>query len=198
VVDATALRYERSITIGGLPGTGTTTACRLLRERTGLHYVYAGQMFRDMARQHNMSLEQFGRYCEEHPEIDRRLDDEEQVELLRGPPILLEGRMSGVLAARNELAAFKVWFTCDPWVRAERIVKREGGDVEDRMAEMRRREESEKKRYLAYYNYDTADLSPYDQVIDTTKIPPEEVVKQLLDAYHEPPKTKKKWYEFWR
>lgn len=190
-------RFDRSITIGGLPGTGTTTACKGLRDQTGLHYVYAGQMFRDMARQHGMTLEQFGRYCEEHPEVDRRLDDV-QIELLRGPPILLEGRMSGVLAARAKLPAYKVWFTCDPWVRAERIVKREGGEVEDRMAEMRRREESEKKRYLSYYQYDTSDLSPYDLVLDTTKLPPDEVVHEVLRQYRTPTAPAKKWYEFWR
>ena len=189
--------FDRSLTIGGFPGTGTTTACKLLREQTGLHYVYAGQMFRDMARQHGMSLEQFGRYCEEHPEIDRRLDDE-QIELLKGPPILLEGRMSGVLAARANVSAFKVWFTCDPWIRAERIVNREGGEVEARMAEMRRREESEKKRYQAYYGYDTGDLSPYDLVLDTSHIPPDEVVKRILNGYQAPPRAPKKWYEFWR
>lgn len=196
-MDAGTLRYDRSITIGGLPGTGTTTACRLLRDATGLHYVYAGQMFRDMARQHGMSLEQFGRHCEEHPEVDRRLDDE-QLELLRGPPILLEGRMSGVLAARGNIPAYKVWFTCDPWVRAKRIVDREGGDVDDRMAEMRRREESEKKRYLAYYGYDTGDLSAYDLVLDTSNIPPDEVVRQVLQGYRRPPPSPKKWYQFWR
>jgi CMP/dCMP kinase len=179
-------RYERSITIGG----------RSLKDKTGLHYVYAGQMFRDMARQHNMSLEQFGRYCEEHPEVDKRLDDE-QLELLRGPPILLEGRMSGVLAARAGLPAFKVWFACDPWVRAERIVKREGGEVEDRMAEMRRREESEKKRYLAYYNYDTGDLSAYDLVVDTTQLTPEAVVERVLSSYHAHA-APKKWFQFWK
>ncbi len=189
--------FDRSITIGGLPGTGTTTACTFLREQTGLHYVYAGQMFRDMARQQGMSLEQFGKYCEEHPEIDRRLDDE-QLELLKGTPLLLEGRMAGVLASRANLTAYKVWFTCDPWVRAERIVNREGGDAESRMAEMRRREESEKIRYQAYYGYDTGDLSPYDMVLDTSNIPPDEVVRRVLEGYHTPPPSPKKWYQFWR
>lgn len=189
--------FDLSITIGGLPGTGTTTACKSLEKETGLRYVYAGQMFRDMAKEHKMSLEQFGRYCEEHPEMDRRLDDR-QLQLLLGPPILLEGRMSAVLAARNNVPAFKVWFTCDPWERAERIVKREGGDAEDRMAEMRRREESEKKRYLAYYNYDTADLSVYDLVLETTSLSPEQVVQAVLDRYQEHRHPTKRWFQFWR
>ena len=192
-----APRADRTITIGGLPGTGTTTACARLKDVTGLPYVYAGQIFRDMAKAHDMSLEQFGRFCESHPEMDRQLDAR-QLELLRGPALLLEGRMSAVLAHREGLAVYKVWFTCDPWVRAERIVEREGGDVEDRMAEMRRREESEKKRYWEYYQYDTGDLSVYDLVLDTTKLDPDGVVEAVVQGYAAPAQPPKRWFEFWK
>src|SRR5687767_13881567 len=99
----------RHLTIGGLPGTGTTTACRTLEKLSRLRYVYAGRIFRDMAKAKNMTLEQFGRYCETHPEGDKTLDDQ-QIQLLKGPPILLEGRMSGFLAHRETLPAYKVWF----------------------------------------------------------------------------------------
>lgn len=186
----------RHLTIGGLPGTGTTTACKTLEHDTGLRYVYAGQIFRDMAKAKNMTLEQFGRYCETHPEADRSLDDQ-QIELLKGPAILLEGRMSGFLAHRERLPAYKVWFTCDPWVRAQRIVNREGGDVEDRMEESRRREESERTRYLAYYNWDPTDLSVYDMVIDTSHKTPEEVVEEVLRGYRAPSEPSKPWWKFW-
>lgn len=189
--------YTRHITIGGLPGTGTTTACGRLQEITKLRHVYTGQFFRGMAKARNMTLEQFGRYCEEHPEVDRELDAK-QVEFLRGAPVLLEGRLAGYLSWRERIPAYKVWCTCDPWVRAERIVDREGGDVEDRMAEMRRREESEKTRYHAYYGYDNADLSPYDLVLDTTHLTPHEVVGRVLAGYGAPPARPHRWYEFWR
>jgi cytidylate kinase len=187
---------KRHLTIGGLPGTGTTTACQNLKDRLGLPFVYAGQIFRDLAKEHHMTLEQFGRYCEEHPEIDRKLD-EHQVRLLRQPdPILLEGRLSGFLAHRENIPAFKVWFTCDPWVRAERIVQREGGDVEDRMAEMRRREESERKRYIAFYGYDPSDLSVYDHVLDSTSLTPKEVVDQVVKNYEAGPAARA-WWNLW-
>lgn len=193
-----AARFDRTITIGGLPGTGTTTACRTLQRTTGLRYVYAGQIFRDMAAERRMTLEQFGRYCEEHPEMDRSLD-ERQLQLLRGPPLLLEGRLSGFLAHREKLPSYKVWFTCDPWIRAERIVKREGGEVEDRMAEMRRREESEKIRYVKFYGYDPADLSVYDLVIDSSQLTPEQVVDTLLAGYDTPAApTRRPWWRFWK
>lgn len=186
----------QSITVGGLPGTGTTTACHTIAERTKLPYVYAGAIFREMAKEQKMTLEAFGAYCEQHPEVDRALDDR-QVQILRGPPVLLEGRLSGFLAARERIPAHKVWLTCDPWVRSDRIVNREGGDREARMEEMRRREESEQKRYRSYYGFDLGDLSVYDAVIDTTRMTPEEAVREVLKGY-ERGSRRRGWWPFGR
>jgi cytidylate kinase len=47
------------ITIGGLPGTGTTTIARLISEKYGLNHVCAGFIFRDMAKENNMTLKEF-------------------------------------------------------------------------------------------------------------------------------------------
>jgi len=58
------------VTISGLPGSGTTTVAKLLEKKTGITYVYSGDIFRRMAKKHNMSLEDFGIYCEKHKEVD--------------------------------------------------------------------------------------------------------------------------------
>jgi CMP/dCMP kinase len=139
-----------------------------------------------------MTLEQFGAYCEAHPEVDRALDAY-QAELLKGDPILLEGRLSGYLAYRDRMPAYKVWFTCDAYVRGRRLVDREGGELESRMAEMRRREESERKRYLAYYGYDINDLSVYDLVLDTSELSKERVVEAVVRGYDAFRKPRKWW-----
>ena len=47
------------ITVAGGPGTGTTTLCKLLAKRLGVPHVYAGQIFRDMARERGMDVVQF-------------------------------------------------------------------------------------------------------------------------------------------
>lgn len=188
------MEWPRTITIGGLPGTGTTTACRTLSERSGLKWVYVGEIFRQMAAEHQMSLAEFGAYAEQHHDVDRELDAR-QVQLLQGPPILIEGRLSGFFAYRDRVPAFKVWFTCDPHVRARRIVGREGGEVDERMAEMRRREESERKRYMAIYGYDPHDLSVYDLVLDTSELSKDAVVGSIEGAYRRSTK-KRPWWRF--
>jgi CMP/dCMP kinase len=185
----------RTLTIGGYPGTGTTTACRALEKHLGLTHVYAGQIFREQAAKMGMTLEQFGAYAEAHPEIDQALDAR-QAEILRGPPVILEGRLSGFLAFRDKVPAFKVWFTCDPYVRARRLVEREGGDADAKMAEMRRREDSERRRYLQFYGYDVHDLSVYDLVLDTTELTRDSVVDAVLGAYGRAPRTRP-WWKVW-
>lgn len=191
-----AARFDRTLTIGGLPGTGTTTACRALSQRTGLEHVYAGQRFRDLAQASGMTLAEFSAYAEDHPDIDHQLDAWQAEILARGKPVILEGRMSGYLAYRDRRPAYKVWFTCDPYVRGRRLVEREGGDVEEMMERMQRREASEHKRYLEFYGYDSHDFDVYDLVLDTTELPKEAVVEAVLKGYEK--SRRPRWWPFRR
>lgn len=172
------------ITVGGLPGSGTTTTCRLLKEKLGLDYVYAGQIFRELAREHSMTLAAFGRYCEDHPEVDRELDAR-QVEFMRSGDLIIEGRLSGWLSQENDIPALTVWLWAPVDVRAKRLVAREGGDLGERKQEMLEREFSEAKRYKSFYGVDIDDQSIYDLVIHTEDKPPERVVEIILGALEE-------------
>lgn len=118
-----------SITISGMPGSGKSTVAELLKDKLGLRYVYSGMIFRETAKKYNMSLEEFGKYCEKNSKIDKELDDR-QLEILRKGGVILEGRLSGWLAHRNKIPAFKVSLVADLDTRAQRIVKREEGSIE--------------------------------------------------------------------
>ena len=39
------------ITIGGLPGSGTTTVSRILSEKLNLEWISAGKIFRELAKE---------------------------------------------------------------------------------------------------------------------------------------------------
>jgi len=169
-----------SITIGGLPGSGTTTVAKILKEKLGLPYVYAGDMFREMAKEYGMTLAEFSSYCERHPEIDRELDKKQELILALGN-VILEGRLAGWISYRNNIPAFKIWLECDEDERIRRVVEREGGEFEDVKKQIREREKSEKKRYMDFYGIDMGDLSIYDVVIDTTSIPPQKVVEKIIE-----------------
>jgi cytidylate kinase len=66
-----------TITISGTPGSGKSTVAILLEKKLGIKYVYSGMIFRDLAKKHKMSLEDFGRFCEKNPSVDKELDDQQ-------------------------------------------------------------------------------------------------------------------------
>ena len=167
------------ITVGGPPGSGTSTLCRLLMERTNLRYIYAGQLFRDQAMERGMTLMEFSTLCLEDPSIDRKLDDV-MLEEARAGEAILEGRMIGPLCAKNAIASLKVYVDADPVERARRVMERDGGTLEDVVRTMEMREDLEKKRYVRYYGIDPTDTSWYDIVIDSTHHRPEQVLEIVM------------------
>jgi CMP/dCMP kinase len=168
-----------TITISGTPGSGKSTVAELLHEKTKIPYVYTGMIFRNLAKDYKMCLEEFGRYCESHEHIDHELD-ERQIEILKTGNVILEGRLSGWLAFNHNIDAVKIMIDADERIRAARIVNREEGTVGQQLEEMRRRQESERKRYQLYYGIDLLDTSIYDLVIDSTEKTPDEVVSLII------------------
>ncbi len=168
------------ITVGGPPGSGTSTVCRILSERTGFKYVYAGEIFRNLARERDLSLLEFGRICENDPEIDRTLD-ERMLELARsGENMILEGRMIGPLCKMENIVSLKVFIYADKELRARRLMERDGGVLGEVIENMGKRELSERKRYEDFYGVDPEDHVHYDIVIDSSKLTPEDEVDLIV------------------
>ncbi|HHD16720.1 MAG TPA: cytidylate kinase [Euryarchaeota archaeon] len=169
------------ITVGGPPGSGTSTVCGILKERTGFKYVYAGKIFRKMAKDEGKSLEEFQRICEKDPSIDIELDRKMLDKAKSGEDLILEGRMIGPLCKKESIPSFKVYIFADTGIRARRLVERDGGSMEAVIEKMKERERSEAKRYMTYYGMDPGDLSLYDLAIDSSHLSPEEEVSLILE-----------------
>jgi len=172
------------ITISGNPGSGKTTVAKLLEKELDIKYIYSGMIFRDLAKEYKMSLEEFGKYCEEHKNIDVELDNR-QIEVLKKGNVILEGRLAGWLAYKNKIPAFKISIIADLDTRAKRVVNREKGNIEKKKKEIIERERSESTRYKKYYNIDLKDNSIYDIVIDSSNKTPEEIVDIILKEMRE-------------
>jgi predicted cytidylate kinase len=169
-----------AITISGLPGSGTTTVAELLQKKLGWKHVNMGKIFRELAEEHRMKLQEFEEYCEENPQIDREIDKKQEKILMEGN-VILESRLAGWIAHIKKIPALKVWIDCEEEERVKRIINREGGDFFEKKKEMKEREESEKRRYKKFYGIDLDDKSIYDVIIDSTNLKPEEIVKKILD-----------------
>ena len=149
------------VTVGGHPGSGKTTLSRKVRDAFRMEYVCAGQVFREMAEEKGVSLEEFGRMAEVDESIDLAVD---RIQKERAQDnTVVEGRMAAFMVD----ADLKIWLSAPLTVRAERIAKREDILYEESLTKIKEREASEKKRYEKYYNVNIEVMDAYDLVINT-------------------------------
>ncbi|KYK33383.1 MAG: AAA family ATPase [Theionarchaea archaeon] len=149
------------ITVGGFPGSGTTTLSKKLCNAFGLTHVYAGQIFREMAQSKGISLEEFSKQAEADETIDLEVD-QRQKELAKENTVV-----DGRIAAHMVEADLKIWLSASLDVRVKRVSGREHISYEESLRQVAERETSEKKRYKKYYTIDIDDISVYDLAINT-------------------------------
>ncbi len=166
------------VTISGPPGSGTTTVARKVAEILGYPVISAGEVFRKLAKEKGMSLEDFGRYAETNPEIDNIVDRRQREEALKHENAVVEGRLSGWMVP----AELKVWIYCDREIRVQRIAKREEKPVEEVRRETVEREEVEKRRYMKIYGLDIEDRSLYHLMINSGKFSADEIAGIIVKA----------------
>jgi cytidylate kinase len=161
------------IAISGDHGAGKSTVARELARRLGLGYLSAGEIFRRMAEERGMSLEEFSEYVEKHPEVDREIDRRLAE---AGGEVVVDGRLAGWMVRGADL---RILLTAPLEVRVRRIAEREGRRVEEVRKETLVRERSERKRFKELYGIDIDDLSVFDLVINTSRLGVEEEVEVL-------------------
>jgi CMP/dCMP kinase len=150
------------ITIGGAVGSGKTTVAKAIARRFGLKHISAGEVFREMAKEKGMTLQEFSSHAEGNHEIDKELD-RRQIELTRQGNAVIDGRLTGWLID----ADIKIWLTAPLDVRAKRVANRENKAFQKALEETKDREKSEAKRYKEIYDIEITDMSPYDIVLNT-------------------------------
>jgi cytidylate kinase len=164
------------VAVSGPHGAGKTTVARFLAKKLGLRYLSAGDVFRRMAAERGVSLEEFSRYAEKNVKIDEGIDRRTVEEARRGN-VLVDARLAGWLLNDADL---KILLTAPLEVRVRRIAEREGRPYEEVLRETVKRERSEEKRFKKLYGIDLSDLSPFDIVLNTERISIEEMKKISL------------------
>ncbi|MDV0445481.1 Cytidylate kinase [Methanimicrococcus sp. At1] len=174
------------ITISGLPGTGTTTASKLLQEKTGMEFISSGEIFRSIAAELGLSLADFGKLAETDVSYDHQIDDRQKELSKTKDNLILEGRLAGHMSLEVPPGKkiLRVLLKAPLETRVRRIMNREqaNSSFKFELEQTKTREESERVRYDMYYGIDISDLMIYDLVIDSSKFDPETIVDIIMKA----------------
>jgi cytidylate kinase len=190
------------VTVSGPPGCGATTLTEGLADALNCGYVVGGDIFRDLAAERDLSLQQLIAKAEEDDTIDRALDRRlRRIAEQWGAAnkaFVLESRLAGWLAGNR--ADLRIWLDAPEEIRIERLsdyevsyeierpAEREDANLEHLDDEgeigplLRVREVSEAGRYESYYGIDVEDQSFYDLSINTGRWDADTVLEIVLTA----------------
>jgi cytidylate kinase len=164
------------ITIGGPAGSGTSTTSRILSEKTGIPYISAGDIFRQMAAERSMDVLKFSKFAEGNIEIDQEIDQRQAKLAAESENLIVEGRLSAYFVD----ADLKVWCNAPLDVRSERISQRENKSINLAREEIVTRERSEAQRYLEIHQIDINNMDVYDVVINTHAFKADKVAQIIV------------------
>ena len=155
------------VTISGPPGSGTSTLVAKIAESRGWRSMNGGDVFREEARSRGLSVEELSSVAKQDSDVDVHLDNLLKKRMSSpDSPEMVESRLSGWWAHKNELECLRVWVSASDQERARRIQKREGGEFSDCLERSQQRQEDDMARYSSLYGIDLDDMSPYHLVID--------------------------------
>ena len=183
------MNKKHIISLAGDLASGKGETSKILTERLGYGIYRNGQYFRELAKKMNMSVTEFNIYVENHPEIDRQIENSATEYAKEDDNFIIDARLGWYAVPES----FKVYLKVDIDVAAKRAFldadrkdTENFSTIEQQKEDMIKRFEMENERYYKLYNVRKENLENYDLVVDTTHISPTEVAEKIIKEY-------KKW-----
>lgn len=180
------MNKKNVISISGDLASGKGTVSELLIEKLNYGIYRNGEYFRKLAKDYNMTLQEFGEYVSTHPEIDIEIEESAKNHAENHDNFIIDARLGWYAVPES----FKVYLKVDINEAAKRAFndqKRKDlesfNSVEEHKQALVERTKVENARYLKLYGVDRSDMTNYDLVIDTTEKTPIEVVDIIIDEY---------------
>ena len=162
------------IAISGKSGCGNTTVSRLVAESLGLRFI--NFTFRNLAQEHNKSIEDILLLAKEDDSWDRAVDGRQVTLAREAGGCVLGSRLAIWLLKEADL---KVYLKATSETRAKRIMKREGGTLDAVSTFTEERDRQDHERFLRLYNIDTDDYGFADLIIDTDILSPAKIAELI-------------------
>lgn len=155
------------VAIGGPHGSGKSSVAKKLAETLDMNYISAGSVFRKMAVERGLTLEEFSEVVVNEPEIDREID-RRTLELGKKDNSIIDAQLAAHFTPKD--IAIKISITASPEVRWKRIAKRDKLSLDEAKTETMTRESTERNRFNSLYEIDVLDQSAYDIIINTDRL----------------------------
>lgn len=169
------LNKDVRVAISGKSGCGNTTVSTLLAEKLGVKLI--NYTFRQFAAEKGLTLAQVIENAKTDDSYDIFVDNH-QVELAKAEPCVLGSRLAIWMLKEADL---KVYLFASDETRANRILNREGGDLQKIKDFTAMRDSEDTRRYKKIYNIDNNDYSFSDLIIDTANYNPEQIVDIIVE-----------------
>lgn len=180
---------KQIITIAGAPGAGKSSTAKLVAEELGYRHFSSGDLFRQIAKERGLTIEQINEAAETDSSVDHDVDEHLR-SLGNEEKIVIDSR----LAYHWIPDSYKVYLALDMQDAVRRTfeqIKSEGREsqsadsLETLLAATQSRKEMERSRYQSLYNIDLADLTPFDLIVNTAEHDLKGVAQIILDKYHQ-------------
>ncbi|MCL5129348.1 viperin family antiviral radical SAM protein [Algibacter sp. L4_22] len=173
---------KNKITLSGFAGTGKSTVGKLIEDQLNYEFISVGNYSRLFAKEnYGMTINQFQKHCNNHPELDNLIDEKFQKECNSKESIVIDYRL-GFHFIEN---AFNVLLKASDQKASERISLANREDEVASPEAIKLRNESMKTRFLERYNVDFTNDNNYDLVINTDDFTPKEVSQKIIKHYQE-------------
>ena len=173
------------ITIGGNLGAGKTTLAGKLTEALGYEELYVGGIFREMAAERKMTIEEFYMKIKDDPRIDREVDARQAKLMREKDNLVVQGRVAWFFSRQSPFKSVNLLLTVEPAIGGKRVAERNeniGKSITDVTQATKERTAVERERYKALYGIeDYFDPKHYDIILDTSRTTAEGVFKSIME-----------------
>lgn len=181
-----------NITITGNLGSGKSSVAKILKEK-GYEYSSTGNVFRQLAMEKGMSVEEFNKQVNEAASrgdhsVDKMIDDTTTRISRERDNVVFDSRLAWHFAVNS----FKVFIITDIDEASRRVFNdslRADSESYDSQETCRKalihRQKLETVRYKEIYGIDYYDMSNYNLVIESTNASPDEITQEILERMAE-------------